>query len=186
VSDDQTSPAAGTRPPTIIRAACIVLLISGFGSVMLTIPGVMDPAGARCSLARRWIDDANTDKKTWNNVDTGGRRTKDIPCPEAIQLADRIPLHEKGTGTATVPGDTAVRIQALLTVVFGLGQALSGATVLRTLSRRARVAAIAFTVPGIVLGPLGPVSLGIFVFVAYALLVSPASKTLWPKAPRAT
>jgi hypothetical protein len=184
VSDHETSPAVGTRPPGIIRAACIVLLISGFGSVMLTAPGVIDPAGARCTLARGWLDQANTDKKTWNNVDTGGRKAKDLTCPEAVRLAGQIRLHEKSTGTTTIPGDGAVRLQAILAVVVGLGQALSGSIVLRRLSRKARTAAIAFSIPGIVLGPLGPVSLGVFVFVAYALAVSRASKALWPKTPR--
>jgi hypothetical protein len=186
VSDDQTSSAVGTRPPGIIRAACIVLLISGFGSVMLTVPGVIDPAGARCTLARRWLDDANTDKKAWNNVDTGGRKTKDLTCPEAVRLAGQIRLHEKTAGTATIPGDGAVRVQATLSVIVGLGQAISGSSVLRRLSRKARTAAIAFSVPGIVLGPLGPVSLGVFVFVAYALAVSPASKAIWPRTRRTT
>jgi hypothetical protein len=189
VSDHEgsTDPAAGSvgRPPGIIRAACIVLLIAGFGSVMLTAPGIMDPAGARCTLAKRWLDDANTDKKTWNNVDLGGRKTKDLTCAEAIGLTGQIRLHEKGTGTAKIPSDGAVRLQATLTVIVGLGQALSGSIVLRRLSRKARTAAIAFSVPGIVLGPLGPVSLGVFVFVAYAFAVTPASKALWPRAPRA-
>ncbi|MDQ1518342.1 MAG: hypothetical protein QOE80_4172 [Actinomycetota bacterium] len=161
-----------------------MLLISGFGSVMLTAPGVIDPAGARCTLARGWLDQANTDKKTWNNVDTGGRKAKDLTCPEAVRLAGQIRLHEKSTGTTTIPGDGAVRLQAILAVVVGLGQALSGSIVLRRLSRKARTAAIAFSIPGIVLGPLGPVSLGVFVFVAYALAVSGASKALWPKTPR--
>jgi hypothetical protein len=189
VSDQEgsTDPAPGSvgRPPGIIRAACIVLLIAGFGSVMLTAPGIMDPAGARCTLAKRWLDDANTDKKAWNNVDLGGRKTKDLTCAEAIGLTGQIRLHEKGTGTAKIPGDGAVRLQATLTVIVGLGQALSGSFVLRRLSRKARTAAIAFCVPGIVLGPLGPVSLGVFVFVAYAFAVTPASKELWPRAPRA-
>lgn len=182
---DQDAAPIVTRPPGIIRAACIVLLIAGFGSVMLTAPGIMDPAGARCTLARRWIDDANTDKKAWNNVDTKGRKTKALTCPEAIGLAGQIRLHEKTDGTARIPGDGAVRLQALLTVVVGLGQAVSGSIVLRRLSRKARTAAIAFSIPGIVLGPLGPVSLGVFVFVAYAFAVSPAGKALWPRVPRA-
>jgi hypothetical protein len=183
MTDHEAAGSVG-RPPTIIRAACIVLLISGFAAVMFTAPVVLDPAGARCTLARRWLDQANADKKAWNNVDTGRQKAKDLACPDAIRLAGQIRLHEKGTGTASVPDVTAVRIQALFSVVMGLGQAISGSIVLRRLSRSARVAAITFSAPGIFLGPFGPISMGLFVFVAYALALSPASKDIWPRAPR--
>jgi len=171
------------RPPPIIRTACIVLVVVGFGTVMLSAPAVADAAGARCHLSRTWIDDANTDNKTWNNVDTGGRKGKDLPCADAIRLAGQIRLKEKGTSTATVPGEVALRIQASLASLMGLGQGISGVLVLRRLSRRARSAAIAFSAFGIVLRVLGIISLVAFVFVVYAFAFSPAGKELWGKEP---
>src|SRR5437660_1990783 len=144
--EGSTEPGAGSvgRPPTIIRITCLLLVVVGFLSVMFTAPAVFDAAGGRCQLARVWLDDANTDKKPWNNVDTGGRKAKDLPCSDAIRLAGQIRLKEKGTRTASVPGETALRIQSALTVVMGLGQAISATLVLRRLSRPARTAAIAF------------------------------------------
>ena len=179
---DQNVPAGVGRPPTIIRAACIVLLVVGFGSVMFTVTGIIDPAAARCSVARRWIDDANTDKKAWNNVDTGGRKAKDLPCADAIRLAGTIKTKQNGTSTVSIPGESAVRIQALISVLFGLGQGIAGAIVLRSLSRQARVAAIAFSLPMAFLGPLGPISLAVFIFVVYALAMSAPAKAIWPRA----
>jgi hypothetical protein len=181
---DHEAPAGVGRPPTIIRVACILLVVVGFGSVMLTAPAVVDAAGARCHLARTWLDDANTDNKAWNNVDTGGRKAKDLACPDAIRLAHQIRLKEKGTSTASVPGETAMRIQAALAVVMGLGQAISGALVLRRLSRPARTTAIAFSAFGIVLRILGILSVGLFALVVYAFAFSPASRELWPREPR--
>ncbi|HVW32103.1 MAG TPA: hypothetical protein VHL53_06155 [Acidimicrobiia bacterium] len=183
---DHDVPAAAGGTPGLIRAACIVLLVVGFGSVMFTVAGVADPAGARCSVARRWVDDANTDKKPWNNVDTGGRKAKELTCDDAIRLAGTIKTKEKGTKTLSIPGESAVRIQALLSVLFSLGQGISGAIVLRTLSRQARVAAIAFSLPMAFLGPLGPISLAVFVFVVYALAMSAPAKAIWPRTTGAT
>jgi hypothetical protein len=184
--EDSTEPGAGRvgRPPAIIRIACLLLVVVGFLSVMFTAPAVLDAAGGRCQLARVWLDDANTDKKPWNNVDTGGRKGKDIPCPDAIRLAGQIRLKEKGTRTASVPGETALRIQSALTVVMGLGQAISGTMVLRRLSRPARTAAIAFSALGIVLRILGVLSVGLFALVVYAFLFSPAGREIWPREPR--
>jgi hypothetical protein len=188
VSDHEgaTDAEAGNvgRPPTIIRAACILLLVTGFGSVMFSLPAVVDTASARCHLARTWLDDANTDKKTWNDVDTGGQKAKDLACADAIRLAGQIRLKEKGTTTASVPGETALRIQAVLSVVMSLGQAISGSLVLRSLSRPARSAAIAFSAVGILLRILGVLSVGVFVLVVYAFLFSPVSKQIWPREAR--
>src|SRR5947208_1985305 len=76
--------AAGTAAiPSVIRGACILLLIVGAVSVLFSAPVVMDPANARCHLSRAWLDNANTDKKEWNNVDTGGQKAKDLACPDA-------------------------------------------------------------------------------------------------------
>jgi hypothetical protein len=178
---DEESPGTVGRPPTIIRGACILLGIVGFGTVLLSLPAVVDAAGSRCHLARTWLDDANTDNKAWNNVDTGDQKAKDLACADAIRLADQIRLKEKGTRTASVPGEGTLRIQNGLAVLMGLGQATSGAMVLRRLSRPARTAAIGFTAFGIVLQILGIISVGVFAFVVYAFAFSPASKELWPK-----
>ena len=156
-----------------------MLLVVGFGTVALSGPAVFDSAGARCHLARAWVDDANTDKKPWNNVDTGGKKAKDLPCPDAIRLVGQIKLKEKGTTTASVPSDTAVRVQAVLAVLMGLGQGISGSMVLRRQSRAARNASIGFSAFGIVLRVLGIVSLAVFGFVAYAFIMSPAAKQIW-------
>jgi hypothetical protein len=181
---DHEVPASLGRPPTIIRVTCLLLVVVGFLSVMFTVPAVLDAAGSRCNLARVWLDDANTDKKAWNNVDTGGRKAKDLPCAEAIRLAGQIRLKEKGTGTASVPSETALRIQSALAVVLGLGQAISATMVLRRLSRPARTAAIAFSAFGIVLRILGVMSVGLFALVVYAFAFSPAARELWPREPR--
>jgi hypothetical protein len=182
MTDHEISPDV-VRPPRVIRITCIVLLVVGFGAVMQSVPVVIDSAGARCRLSRTWLDDANTDQKAWNNVDTGGRKGKDLSCADAIRLADRIPLKEKGTSTASVPGEAALRIQVAIAILMGLGQAISGSMVLRRLSRPARTAAIAFSAIGIVLRVLGPISLGVFALVVYAFVFSPASKEIWPKGP---
>jgi len=148
---------------------------------MFSAPVVFDPANARCHLARTWLDDANTDKKEWNNVDTGGQKAKDLACPDAIRLAREIKLKEKGTKTASVPGDSALKIQNAIAVLMGLGQAGAGILLIRSLSRAARNAAIAFSAFGIILQILGIFSLLVFAFVVYAFTFSPASRELWPK-----
>jgi hypothetical protein len=183
VSGDEPYVRAAATPP-VIRGACILLLIVGLVSVMFSFPVVLDPANARCHLARTWLDDANTDEKEWNNVDTGGQKAKDLACPDAIRLAEQIRLKEKGTKTATVPSDSALKIQNAVAVVVGIGQAASAALVLRSLSRAPRNAAIAFSAFGIVLQVLGILSLLVFAFVVYAFTFSPASREIWPKEPR--
>jgi hypothetical protein len=156
-------------------------MIVGLVSVMFSLPVMLDPAKARCQLSRTWLDDANSDKKDWNNVDTGGTAAKELPCPDAIRLAEQIPLNEKGTKKVTVPGESPLKIQNGLAVAMGAGQAASGYFVIRTLSRRARIAAIALSVAGTVLQVLGILSLGVCVFVVYAFAFSPASRQIWPR-----
>jgi hypothetical protein len=157
-------------------------MIVGLVSVMFSLPVMLGPAKARCTLSRTWLDDANTDKKDWNNVDTGGTIAKDLPCPDAIRLAGQIPLNEKGTKKVTVPGESALQIQNALAAAMGFGQAAAGFIVNRTLSRRARMVAIGLSVAGTVLQVLGILSLGVFVFVVYAFAFSPASREIWPRA----
>jgi len=178
-----TDPDPGTvgTPPTVIRVACIVLLVVGLGSVLISLPALADPAGARCHLARARIDAANTDTKAWNNVDTGGRKAKDLPCADAVRLAGQVRLSEKGTRHASVPSETAVRVQWTLAILIGLGQAISGWLVARRLSRPARNAAVAFSAFGLVLPVLGVISFGVAIFVLYALVVSRDAKQLWAR-----
>ena len=176
--------ARASATPPIIRGACILLVIVGLVSVMFSLPVVFDPANAQCHLARTWLDDANTDKKEWNNVDTGGQKAKDLACPDAMRLAGQIKLKEKGTKTASVPGESALKFQNGIAVLLGLGQAAAGVMLLRSMGRGARNAAIAFSALGIILQVLGIFSLLVFAFVVYAFTFSPASRELWPKEPR--
>lgn len=187
MTDDERSGGVGgaVGPPRVIVAACAVLLITGVGSALFSGPVIFNPASARCHLSRTWVDDANTDKKEWNNVDTGGQKPKDLPCAEAIRLADQIRLKENGDQTASVPGEGALRIQAGLAVVFTLGQAVSGWLVLRRLSRTARNAAMGFAAAGVILRVLGIISLGVFALVIYAFAFSRESKAIWPRQTRA-
>jgi hypothetical protein len=159
-------------------------MIVGFVSVMFSLPVALGPAKARCTLTRQWIDNANTDKKEWNNVDTGEVKAKELPCDDAIRLAAQIPRNEKGTKKIVVPSESALQIQNSVAVAVGAGQAVAGFFVIRTLSRRARLAAIGFSVAGTVIQVLGILSLGAFVFVVYAFSFSPASRDIWPREPR--
>src|SRR5204863_9347422 len=79
----QEGPAETSDTPTIIRGACILLMITGFVSVMFSLPVMLNASSARCQLSRSFIDQANKDKRDWNNVDTGGPKAKDVPCPDA-------------------------------------------------------------------------------------------------------
>ena len=173
------------RPPPVIRGACILLLISGLASVIFTVPVIFNPSAAQGHLARTWIDQANDDKKDWNNVDTAGRKPDDVPCEEAIVLADGIRTKEKDPSkTASIPGESALRIQNVAAALIGVGQGISGIFVLRTLSRQARNLALGFSGAAIILQVLGIISLGVFAFIVYAFSFSPAGRELWPKVPR--
>lgn len=156
-------------------------MIVGLVSVMFSVPIVLDPAKAQCTLSRTWIDDANADKKEWNNVDTGGVKAKDLPCADAVGLAKQVPANEKGTKKITVPSESALQIQNAIAVAMGIGQAAAGFFVIRTMSRRARLAAIGLSVAGTVFQVLGILSLGVFVFVVYAFAFSAASREIWPR-----
>ena len=178
MADPDSAEFAGT-PPTVIRVACVVLLVVGFGAALISLPSLLDPASTRCHLARARIDTANTDSKPWNNVDTGGRKPKDLPCADAVSLAGQIRLSQKGTRTVSLPSETAVHLQATFAIVIGLGQTAAGWLVARRLDRRARNAAIGFSAFGLVLPVLGLISFAASFFVIYALLATPASRELW-------
>ena len=115
--------------------ACILLLVLGFGSAAVSFSPATDPAASRCRLSRDRVDRTNTDKKTWNDVDTGGRKAKDLPCTDAIRLVSQIKLSEKSTRHDSAPGETAVRVQGIIGIALGLGQGLSGSLVARRNSR---------------------------------------------------
>jgi len=159
-------------------------MIVGVASVLFSLPVVTNPASARCTLSRAWLDDANTDKKDWNNVDTGGVKIGDLSCPDAIALAEQVPTNEKATKRVKVPSESALRFQNAFAVVLGAGQAVSGFFVIRSLSRRARMFALGLSVAGTIIQVLGILSLGVFVFVVYAFAFSPASRQIWPREPR--
>ena len=156
-------------------------MITGAVSVMFSVPVILDAAGARCQLSRSFVDQANKDKKDWNNVDTGGRKAKEVPCADAVGLAKQIPRNEKGTKKIPVPSESALSTQNFVAAVMGAGQAVAGFYLIRSLGRMARNAAIGFSGVGLILQVLGILSLGVFVFVAYALAFSPASREVWPR-----
>ncbi|HEV3362774.1 MAG TPA: hypothetical protein VG795_01315 [Acidimicrobiia bacterium] len=186
---------AGTPDiPLMIRGACIVLMILGVSGALFSLQVVVDPAGARCGLSRTWIDAVNheKDKKEWNNVDTGGKKGEDLACADAIPLADAIRIDEKDPSkTATVPGDSVLRMQYGVSLIVGAVQAGSGFAVLRTRSRRARNYALGSSAAGLLIPVgfivqiLGIFSILIFVFLGYAFAFSAPSRELWPReAPR--
>jgi len=176
---DHEAPQAAGRPPTVVRLACILLMVLGFGSVAISLSPATDPATARCRLSRDRIDNANKDKRAWNNVDTGGKKAKDLACADAIRLLGQIKLSEKGTKTDSAPGETAVRVQGLVGIVLGLGQGIAGAVVARRMTRAARNAAVAFSAFGLVFPVLGFISFSISSFVVFALVFSSPAKQLW-------
>ena len=160
-------------------------MITGIVTVMFSFPVATNPSKTRCSLSRTWLEDANTDKKDWNNVDTGGVEAKDLACADAVRLLEQVPLNEKGTKRVTVPSASALQIQNLLAIAVGIAQVVSGFFLNKSLSRRARTAAIGSAIGATVLQALGILSLGTFIFVMYALAFSAASRVIWPReAPR--
>jgi hypothetical protein len=156
-------------------------MIVGLATVFFSLPVVFDPAKYRCQLSRVRIDDVNTDKKDWNNVDTGGQKAEDLPCADAVQLAPEIPLNQKGK-KFPLPSEAALQAQNGVAVALGIGQAISGFSVIRTLNRRARIVAIILSsIAGFFFPVLSLLSIGVLVFVAYAFGFSPASREVWPR-----
>jgi len=183
MSDDD-KPAQGdvsASPAPIIRAGCVALIVVGAITVFLAIPPLFDPAGVRCSVARTLIDRANEDDKTFNDVDTGGRSVSDLECPAAVQLAGGIRTDEDKDDTISVPSESTIRIRSLLTLLVGAGQAASAFVTVRTLSRRARLATLAFATLGMLFAVAGLISLAVLVFAVYALTLSAPSREIWPR-----
>jgi hypothetical protein len=156
-------------------------MIVGVASVFFSLPVVFDPAKYQCQLSRVRIDDANTDKKDWNDVDTAGQKAGDLPCADAVRLAREIRVNEKGK-KFPLPGETALQAQNGVAVALGLGQAISGFSVIRTLNRRARIVAVVLSlIAGFFFPVLSLLSVGVLVFVTYAFAFSPASRQVWPR-----
>lgn len=159
-------------------------MIVGVASVFFSLPVVFDPAKYQCQLSRVRIDDANTDKKDWNDVDTAGQKADDLPCADAVRLAREIRVNEKGK-KFPLPGETALQAQNGVAVALGLGQAISGFSVIRTLNRRARIVAVVLSlIAGFFFPVLSLLSVGVLVFVTYAFAFSPASREVWPREAR--
>jgi hypothetical protein len=156
-------------------------MIVGVATVFFSLPVVLDPARYQCQLSRVRIDDANADKKDWNNVDTGGQQAEDLPCADAVQLAPQIPLNQEGK-KFPLPGESALQAQNAVAVALGIGQAIAGFSVIRTLNRRARIVAIVLSViAGFFFPVLSLLSVGVLGFVTYAFAFSPASREIWPR-----
>jgi hypothetical protein len=167
-----------------------LLIIVGVATAFFSAPVVLDPAKYRCQLSRARIDDVNTDKKDWNNVDTGvdaegqPQKAGDLPCDEAVRLAPEIPVDQKGK-KFPLPGESALAAQNGVAALLGIGQAASGFSVIRTLNRRARIVAIVLSlIAGFFFPVLSLLSVGVLVFVAYAFGFSPASREVWPRESR--
>jgi hypothetical protein len=159
-------------------------MIVGAVTVMFSLPAMLDGANARCHLARARVNQANTDRRDWNDVDTGGKKAKDLSCADAARLYEQIRVKENGDRTLRLPSESTIENQNLVAVVMGVGQAVSGFLVLRSASRTARYAAIAFSALGLFLAVLDVLSIAVFGFVLYAFAFTPASRELWPKEPR--
>jgi hypothetical protein len=187
-SENGEEPGDGPVPrgpvAPVVRAGCSVLMIVGILSTIVAMGPLFAPKSTQCSISRSWIEDANDDKKTYNDVDTKGVKPDDLECEEAARLADRIPVNKKKTRTISVPTETALRVQGALAGLVGVGEAVAGFVTLRTLSRRARTTALVFAAMGILLRILGILSMAAMLFVLYALGFSAASRVLWPKPTR--
>ncbi len=181
---DDDKPAQGDGSPSsapVIRAGCVALMVLGALSVFLATPGLLDPGGVRCSLARTLIRNANEDGEEFNDVDTGGKQPEELECAAAVQLVGGIRKEAKKDDTISVPSASTIRIRSALTVLVGAGQVAGGFLTLRTLGHRARLAALVFATLGMLFPALGVISLAVLLFVLYALALSGPSRVIWPR-----
>jgi hypothetical protein len=167
----------------IIWAGCVALIVVGAMTVFLAVPLLLDPAGVRCSVARKLIERANNDDKKFNDIDTAGKRASDLECPTAIQRAETIRTDEDKTDTVSVPSESTIRIRSAFILAVGAGQAASAFVTVRTLSRRARLATLVFATLGMLFAVVGLISLAALVFAVYALTLSAPSREIWPRPP---
>lgn len=183
VGEEQPERPSGEVPP-IIKAGCYALTALGVMSLMLALPSLFDAGGVQCTIARSLIQDANDDEAGFNDVDTGDQEPGDVPCGQAVALAEDIPVEEDEPETHPVPSEGAIRTRGGLSLVVSVGQAAAGLFTLRTLQRRARTAALVFAAAGMVVPVLGLVTVAVLVFVVYALAFGQASRQLWPRPER--
>jgi hypothetical protein len=181
MATDKTSGDGGGRPavPGVIRAGCITLIVLGVMSLLLASPALLNPGSVRCSLARAVIEDANADEEGFNDVDTGRREPRDIPCDEAVTLAQQVRRSEDSARTVSIPGTGLIRNRGIMSAIVAVGQMVTGFLAI-TLQRRWRTAALVFAVLGVVVPVLGLVTVAVLGFVVYALGFSSASREIWP------
>jgi hypothetical protein len=185
MSGEKASDGGGQRQVApVIRAGCLTLALLGVVSLFLAVPAILNSSGVRCSLARTLIEDANTDDKKFNDVDTGGPNADDLSCDEAVPLAEQIRRDEDSDKTVGVPSEGLIRNRGLMSAIAAGGQIFGGFMTMGTLQRRWRTVALVFTVVGVVVPVLGLVSVAALGFVVYAIGFSNAAKALWPPGPR--
>jgi hypothetical protein len=170
--------------PTAIRGASILLMVVGAVTVLFTVPVMLDAATARCRIARNTVEQANTDRNDWNDVDTGGKKARDLPCDDAAHLVGQIRQKENSDKFKQLPSESTLANRSAVAAVMGVVQAVSGFSVIRRRSRLARNAAIGASTVGLFLPVLGPLSFGVYAFVVYAFAFSAASREVWPKEDR--
>lgn len=176
---------SGNQTPTVIRAGCYALIALGVVSSALSSGTIFSPKTVQCTLSRSWVEDANDDKKKWNDVDTKGVKPDKLKCDQAVLLAEGIRTDEDDAEkTRSVPSEGTLRIQGVLAILVGLGSVVAGFLTLRTWDPRARVAALGFAAASLMFAVLGVISMMLAVFVVYALGFSRDAKWLWPRATR--
>lgn len=186
MGDDRTPDSRGERPVVapVLRAGCLALAVMGLASLFLAMPSILNPGGIRCSIARTLIDDTNTDSEDFNDVETGEGNVDDLPCGEAVAIAETIRRDADSDATATIPGTGLIRNRGLMSLLVAIGQVVTGFMTLGTMQRRYRMAALVFAVLGVVVPVLGLLTVAILGFVVYAIGFSAAAKEVWPRKPR--
>lgn len=188
VEDDPVSDAPERAEPapftwrSLAGAAALVLALHGVLLATLGSFPLLDPAGARCTLARAEVEDANADDDDSNDVAVDGD-VDDLSCAEAEAAAESIPVDD-GEDTLTLPGETSFRVQGAVYVAIALTQVAGGLLVLRTGRRWARNVALVGAVLGL-LAPIGLLTLLIVGFVVFGLFFSQQARLVWPRPVRA-
>lgn len=175
----------GNTTPTVIRAGCYALMALGVVSTVLSSGTIFSPKTVQCTLSRSWVEDANEDKKPWNDVDTEGVKPDKLKCDQAVRLAQGIRTDKDDPKeTKSVPSKGALRTQGGVAILVGLGSIVAGLLTLRTWDPRARMAALGFAAASLMFAVLGAISLMLSAFILFALGLSRDAKWLWPRAAR--